>query len=183
MLQTKKETVSSEEGLKWTKEGDRPSCRQCLFNYSHCKRGQTKNPHYSFKGKLPNLGQPFWRRIRGRTRIQKSRFWGIDAEKTPWLPVSLVAFSKDASESIKALILEKRDATRGRWSGWIVNTQDAWRPRCRYLRGWVHLRQVMEGLERQRTVKHVCQAKKHGCQQHILYRDVLSSRVHWRGRS
>lgn len=32
----------------------------------------------------------------------------------------------------------------------------------------------MEGLERQRTVKLVCQAKKHGCQQHILYRDILS---------
>lgn len=38
-----------------------------------------------------------------RTRRKGARFGGINAEKTPWLFVSLVAFPKDALEKYKGL--------------------------------------------------------------------------------
>lgn len=74
----------------------------------------------------------------------------------------------------------------GLWSKQIVSTgcleKERGRSYCSYFRGWVHRSQVMEGLERQRTVKHVfhlpSQKRKEKklsadwCQQHILYRDV-----------
>lgn len=44
-------------------------------------------------------------------RSQRSRFGGINAQKTPWLFVSVMALPKDAPENTGASILQKRHAT------------------------------------------------------------------------